>query len=288
MHEKRNFVLTLLLSAAVLWTLFNWLIAPEFFRELSIPMWLKVASLLMAAALGGALFIAYRYEDPLEDDLARITGGRYYEHDGLCFMPLIRVVPGGGASGEGQAEISLYYQNRYSNGCEAVIHLRPPIKTFATHRGARDVHFAFKARPGGPRPGNNPFAPSQGMPRPGAPRDRADAGERPGGPRPGGFGVVHQAIAVHPKAQGQEIEVELAAAVRWPMSHGDELRSHSGMACGTFEVDWALAYRQGEHELCGEIELHNPVTLHITMPLGVKATCPRHNESTQETITAVM
>lgn len=251
MHEKRNFVLTLLLSAAVLWTLFNWLIAPEFFRELSIPMWLKVASLLIAAALGGALFIAYRYEDPLEDDLARITGGRYYEHDGLCFMPLIRVVPGGGGSGEGQAEISLYYQNRYSNGCEAVIHLRPPIKTFATHRGARDVHFAFKARPGG-------------------------------------FGVVHQAIAVHPKAQGQEIEVELAAAVRWPMSHGDELRSHSGMACGTFEVDWALAYRQGEHELCGEIELHNPVTLHITMPLGVKATCPRHNESTQETITAVM
>ena len=51
------------------------------------------------------------------------------------------------------------------------------------------------SRPGGSRPGNNPFAPSQGMPRPGD-RDRrpaptegapaAAAGERPGGPRPGG------------------------------------------------------------------------------------------------------
>ncbi|WP_123371111.1 translation initiation factor IF-2 [Cellulomonas sp. PhB150] len=46
---------------------------------------------------------------------------------------------------------------------------------------------------GGPRPGNNPFAPSQGMPRPGERRNApetaapaASAGERPGGPRPGG------------------------------------------------------------------------------------------------------
>jgi translation initiation factor IF-2 len=47
-------------------------------------------------------------------------------------------------------------------------------------------------RPAGPRPGNNPFAPSQGMPRPGERRAPAEgapaagAGERPGGPRPGG------------------------------------------------------------------------------------------------------
>ncbi len=47
-------------------------------------------------------------------------------------------------------------------------------------------------RPGGaggagaPRPGNNPFAPSQGMPRPGSPRstEAGAAGPRPGGPRP--------------------------------------------------------------------------------------------------------
>ena len=42
---------------------------------------------------------------------------------------------------------------------------------------AGDTHVASGARPGGPRPGNNPFAPSQGMPRAG--------GGRPGGPRPG-------------------------------------------------------------------------------------------------------
>ncbi|AEI12580.1 translation initiation factor IF-2 [Cellulomonas gilvus] len=44
-------------------------------------------------------------------------------------------------------------------------------------------------RPGGPRPGNNPFAPSQGMPRPGERRAEAAAPgaaatDRPGGPRP--------------------------------------------------------------------------------------------------------
>ena len=39
------------------------------------------------------------------------------------------------------------------------------------------------ARPGGPRPGNNPYASSQGMPRPGG-----TGGPRPGAPRPGGSG----------------------------------------------------------------------------------------------------
>ncbi|WP_104109034.1 translation initiation factor IF-2 [Arthrobacter sp. N199823] len=39
---------------------------------------------------------------------------------------------------------------------------------------------------GAPRPGNNPFAPSQGMPRPGSARnaEAGAAGPRPGGPRP--------------------------------------------------------------------------------------------------------
>ena len=54
------------------------------------------------------------------------------------------------------------------------------------------------ARPGAPRPGNNPFAPSQGMPRPGGPRPGNNPfapsqgmprpGQRPGGPRPAGAG----------------------------------------------------------------------------------------------------
>jgi translation initiation factor IF-2 len=57
---------------------------------------------------------------------------------------------------------------------------RPGNNPFAPSQGM--------PRPGGgsPRPGNNPFASSQGMPRPqGGPRG-AGAGDRPGGPRPGG------------------------------------------------------------------------------------------------------
>ncbi len=52
---------------------------------------------------------------------------------------------------------------------------RPGNNPFAPSQGM--------PRPGGPRPGNNPFAPSQGMPRPG---QRPGAPSGPGGPRPGG------------------------------------------------------------------------------------------------------
>ncbi|MBI9115536.1 translation initiation factor IF-2 [Sanguibacter suaedae] len=69
---------------------------------------------------------------------------------------------------------------------------RPGNNPFATSQGM--------PRPGAPRPGNNPFATSQGMPRPGQRPERAErterdnanpaasaatSGERTGGPRPG-------------------------------------------------------------------------------------------------------
>ncbi|WHP17479.1 translation initiation factor IF-2 [Cellulomonas sp. ES6] len=63
---------------------------------------------------------------------------------------------------------------------------RPGNNPFAPSQG---MPRSGGPRPGGPRPGNNPFAPSQGMPRPGerrseAPAASAGAGDRPGGPRP--------------------------------------------------------------------------------------------------------
>jgi translation initiation factor IF-2 len=67
---------------------------------------------------------------------------------------------------------------------------RPGNNPFAPSQG-----MPRPGREGSPRPGNNPFAPSQGMPRPGerpAARDgspvapRPPSGDRPGGPRPAG------------------------------------------------------------------------------------------------------
>jgi translation initiation factor IF-2 len=71
----------------------------------------------------------------------------------------------------------------------------------AAHAGdveAPGDHADGGAHPGAPRPGNNPFAPSQGMPRPGGPRPGNNPfapsqgmprpGQRPGGPRPAGPG----------------------------------------------------------------------------------------------------
>ncbi|KSW29105.1 translation initiation factor IF-2, partial [Cellulomonas sp. B6] len=69
---------------------------------------------------------------------------------------------------------------------------RPGNNPFAPSQGMpRGGDRSGGPRPGGPRPGNNPFASSQGMPRPGDRRPAegapaAAAGERPGGPRPGG------------------------------------------------------------------------------------------------------
>ena len=54
---------------------------------------------------------------------------------------------------------------------------RPGNNPFASTQGM--------ARPGAPRPGNNPFAGSQGMPRPGGGAIPRPAAPRPGAPRPG-------------------------------------------------------------------------------------------------------
>lgn len=234
MHERRNFVVTLLFIAALAWGLYVWL-ALFVFPALPEPapslLAHRIGSLVLAFGFGAVLVYAYRYEDKLPDELARRTMGVYYERDGLCFAPMVRVVESAG--GPPQAEISLYYQNRFDNPCEAVIHLRPSQCSMYSHQGARDVHFAFTVQPGA-------------------------------------HGVIHQPVAVPHECQGESVEVELAAAVRWPRGHGDCLRSRIGRPCGTFDVDWALAFRQSRHELGGEIELRDPVRIRLTMPDGVR------------------
>jgi translation initiation factor IF-2 len=73
------------------------------------------------------------------------------------------------------------------------------VEAPAAHGGAPGTEDGDGARPGAPRPGNNPFAPSQGMPRPGGPRPGNNPfapsqgmprpGQRPGAPgRPAGVG----------------------------------------------------------------------------------------------------
>src|SRR5690606_22125293 len=126
----------------------------------------------LAALVAAFLFWAFTYEDKLPDQLARLTGGRYYERDGLCFMPMMR------KKGE-QALLCIYYENRYENPCNTVIHLRPPTNAIMAKPDARDVHLAFNV---------------------------------PGG----AVGMIEQPIAVHPKLQGQSIAVEMAAAVNYP------------------------------------------------------------------------
>ena len=157
----------------------------------------------------------------------------------ITLAPLRKVILDGGSQrirpNGNQAELSLYYQNRFENPVEAIVHLRPPQDSFLIRPGMRDVHFAFKA----------------------------------GG---GDFGVIHQPIAVPKHLQGEVIEVKLGAASYYPRSHGARLRKRPGMPCGTMLVDWSgSAFKSGVHEVSGEIDLHGAVTLHLSMPTDVTA-----------------
>lgn len=224
MHETRNFVLVIALIISVIWGVIAWLmLGPDAMLRFQ----QQIASTAAVVICAGWLLYALRVEDKLPNHLKEAIGGLYYEVDGMCFMPIVR------ANGE-QAELSLYYQNRYENTAEAIVHLRPPEDSFVIRPGMRDVHIAF----------------------------RADGGD---------FGVIHQSIAVPRHLQGQVVDVQLAAASYYPRSHGARWRRGQGMPCGSLHVDWGgAAFKAGVHEGSGGIELVNPVTLHLSMPAGVR------------------
>ena len=237
MHEKRNFVLVIALIVSVVWAVIaSFLLGPD--AVLRLPQ--RIASI--AAVVGCAVWLVYalKVEDKLPNHLKETIGGMYYEADGICFMPIIR------ASGD-QAELSLYYQNRFENPAEAIVHLRPPADSFVIRPGARDIHIAF----------------------------RVDGGD---------FGVIHQPIAVPSHLQGQVVDVELAAGSYYPRSHGARWRREPGMPCGSLLVDWGgAAFKTGVHEGSGEIELISPVTLHLSMPSGVR-TEPHERDMWTQTV----
>jgi hypothetical protein len=238
-HETRNFLLVIVLIASVLWAIVAWFVLKQD------AMWLlqqRIASLIVIPIAAAWLVYALWFEDKLPNNLKDLSGV-YYEVDGLSFMPTVRT------AGE-QAELSLYYQNRYENPVQAIIHLRPPEDSFIIRPGMRDVHIAFKV----------------------------------GG---GDFGVIHQPIAVPEHLQGEVIDVQLAAGSYYPRSHGSRWRKEAGVPCGSLLVDWAgAAFKTGVHEVSGEIELIGPVTLHLSMPVNVRAEATGRETWKQERLVA--
>lgn len=229
MHERRNFMLVIALIGFAVWTLFAWAWLGERFFEASAGVWAqRIAATAGTLGVGAWLAWAMLAQDRLPDHLLA-TGGVCFEVEGLCFIPVVR-------AGKGEiAELSIYYQNRFENPVNAVVHLRPPLDSFHIKPGMRDVHFAFRA----------------------------------GG---GDYGCIRQPIAVPTYLQGEVVDVELAAAAHYPRGQGSRMRRRQGMACGTLQVDWqGAAFKTGVHEVCGEIDLHRPTMLHLAMPRGVKS-----------------
>lgn len=225
MHETRNFIMVLLLAAAVAWAFVAWLILGEGAPAL---LFQRVFATGLVVSLGAWLLYSLKFEDKLPDHLAATVGELYYEVDGLSFMPIVRM-------NNGEAELCVYYQNRFEEPVQAIVHLRPPEDSFIIRPGLQDVHFAFKANGGD-------------------------------------FGVIHQPISVPAHLQGEVINVQLAAASWYPRSHGTRLRRKPGMPCGSLIVDWGgSAFKAGVHEVSGEIELTRPATLHLSMPKNAPA-----------------
>ncbi len=225
MHETRNFVLVMSLLATFVWAVVAWVILdPDQARLLNVQ---RFGTLALIVVLTAWLWYALKMEDRLPDHLRETVGHVYYEADGLSFMPIIRV------NGM-QAELRIYYQNRFENTVEAIVHFRPLQESFVVREGMGDIHFAF----------------------------RANGGD---------FGVVSQPIGVPQHLQGEVIELQLAAASYYPRSHGACWRKSAGLPCGTMPVDWSgSALKSGVHEGSNEMELINPVRLHLTMPLDVE------------------
>jgi hypothetical protein len=228
MHEKRNFALVLTFAALTIWSIWSWF-ASGAIGAGTTEIWAqRIVSLAFVVGLGGFLVHALWLVDRLHDQLADAVGSIYYETDGVCFMPLVRL------DSSGAAELRLYYQNRFENPAHVVVHLRPTGPCFAVGHGGDDIHIAFTC----------------------------------GG---GDFGVIHQPIRVPTALRGEVIDLRLAAASRYPRSHGGRLRSHEGMECGTVRVDWAgAAFRLGVHETSNEIELIDPVSIHLALPRAIR------------------
>jgi hypothetical protein len=240
MHEKRNFIMVLLLLGAVIWGFLAWFVYPE---KLVLPWLHQTLSIVVFLGVGAWLFYALKFEDKLPNHMKEHVGEIYYGADGLVFMPAVR-------NNSGQAELCVYYQNRYENPVQVIVHLRPPEDSFIIRPGVRDVHFAFKA----------------------------------GG---GDFGVIRQPVAVPEHLQGEVIEIHLAAASYYPRSRGARLRKQAGLPCGSLHVDWGgSAFKSGVHEVSGEIELESAVRFHLSMPNGVNAFATGTESWRQECIMA--
>ncbi|MCK4874198.1 MAG: hypothetical protein KAS72_15860 [Phycisphaerales bacterium] len=130
----------MILMASLIWAFLVWLTQGQLHdagsQSVETQRWVSLA----IAGLSAVSLLYFMLVVPkAPDELKTVTGGRYFEADGVCFMPLVRL-------NRGRAEISLYYQNHHENPCEVIIHLRPPSDTIAMREGARDIHFAFLAR----------------------------------------------------------------------------------------------------------------------------------------------
>jgi hypothetical protein len=100
----------------------------------------RVGTPVVAIAVAVWLFRVCRRPELLPDLLRRVAS-KYFEKDGLCFMPVIEVSP------PGQALLSLYFQNRNSGHAQTVVAIQPLNRMFAS-RKPRGVATAIEC-PGG-------------------------------------------------------------------------------------------------------------------------------------------
>ncbi|MDP7004805.1 MAG: hypothetical protein QF718_01155 [Phycisphaerales bacterium] len=131
MHEKRNFILVLLIAVGVIWCGWAWFYSGDEGFSL-----MRVISTLLTISIALWITYALTLEDRLPDQLQELIGSHYFEADGVCLFPVIR-------SSNAGPELSIYYQNRFENPASVIVHLKPTMESFIVVPGATDVHIAF-------------------------------------------------------------------------------------------------------------------------------------------------
>ena len=190
----------------------------------SIIFYLRYGCPALAAGCLAFLVWAQTRKDKAPDLLARISA-RYFERDGFCFS----IVP---HISNRQCSMQVFFQNRFSNRCEAQILIRPTSSFFSATVNLPDIALGISCGPGE-------------------------------------FGCSTIPWAIPEKLQGKQISLSLYAGVKYPNGRGGLLRYRDGMRVGSVSTDVWREGLQIAGAVVGALVISRPARINIILPKDV-------------------
>jgi hypothetical protein len=183
------------------------------------------------ASVVGYLWLKTR---PLADDapdLLREMHAQYYEREGLCFMPVLHV-------SEGTCFVRVYFQNNYSNACDAKVCCLP-----------------MEGNSGSGTPEVPPIVANL----------RCEGGQ---------VGCIEMPYPIAAKWQGKLMVYDVYAEVAYRSGRGDQLRQSTGLPAGEPTSELVEALITGVMIMFGTLRLTQGASLELRLPDEVAESAP--------------